>query len=69
MVNKYYENKKKDSKKKHVKDIRISQNKKKAKGKKARETYQNFTEEEKEKRCQNYRHVSKKYLSIEKINI
>ena len=40
MVNKYYENKKKDSKKKHVKDIRISQNKKKTKGKKARETYQ-----------------------------
>ena len=48
-------NTKKDSKKKQVKDVKIFLKEKKSKGeKKAREKYQNFTEEEEEKRCQYY---------------
>ena len=54
MTVKYYQKKtKKDFEKKHVIDIKIFLKKKKTKSKKeARETYQNFSEEEKEKKVQ-----------------
>ena len=55
MVNKIIKNTQKDFRKKHMKDIKIFLKEKKNKRqKKARERYQNFTEEGKEKRCQYY---------------
>ena len=51
MLNKYYQKHKERLQKKHVKDIKIFLKKKKTKGeKKAWGRYQNFTEEEKQKR-------------------
>ena len=50
MVNRYYQKHKKDSEKKHMKDIKGSEKEKNKRRKKA----QNFTEEEKVKRRQYY---------------
>ena len=68
MINKHYQKHKERLRKKALERYKnLSEVEKLPKTKKTQGKYQNFTEEEKRKRCQYIRNVSKSYLSIEEI--
>ena len=65
MVNKYYQNRKKDFKKKHIKDIKTFLKKKNSKGKKRFEKdIQILLKKKKKKGISIIRNVRRSYLSI-----
>ena len=69
MVNKFYQKHKKDSKKKHVKDIKIFLKKKKTKSANMLKKDINILQKKKKKGFSIIRNVSRSYLSIEEFII